>query len=493
MSIVDRSVSAAGGAASDTKSTIFEYGDRYFSTTRLYDAPRELVYRALTDPELIPKWWGPRYLTTVVVEADVRPGGRWRFVQRDPDGNEFAFEGTYLELVPPERIVQTFSYVAEMPVSSTETATLTDMGGKTLYHAVARFGTQEEMDNMVGSGMEEGATETMDRLDEVLTMLKQGDDSADRRLSVSRTIHAPRERVWRAFTDPAHLPHWWGPRGFSITTQEMDLREGGVWRFVMHGADGTDYPNVIRYTRLDKPSRIEGIHGAHSENDPDAFRMTVTLDERGDDTDVTLSLLFADAAQRDTAVREIGAIEGGRETLARLSERVELIRLDDEPRENQFVFTRTVNAPRSLVWKAYTDADALAAWWAPAGQTNKVLQLDLRPDGIYHYAQTSSIGKPIYGRFVYREVTPPERLVFVSSFSDEDGGIGDNPFGFAFPAEILNVVTLSEKDGRTTIEIRGAPIHATEEEVSAYRNLFSSLNAGYAGTLDNLERWLAAQ
>jgi uncharacterized protein YndB with AHSA1/START domain len=78
--------------------------------TRVFNAPRELVWKALTGPEAIPQWWGPRYLTTVVDKMDVRVGGAWRYVQHDPDGNEHAFNGVYKELTPPERIVYTFEY-----------------------------------------------------------------------------------------------------------------------------------------------------------------------------------------------------------------------------------------------------------------------------------------------------------------------------------------------------------------------------------------------
>ena len=139
-----------------------------FIITREFDAPRELVFRAYTDPEAIPKWWGPRRLTTTVDRMDVRPGGGWRFVQRDAEGNEFAFHGVYHEVVPPERIVGTFEFEGMPGHVALETTTLEDLGGRTRLTTTTVFQTVEDRDGMVASGMEEGATESMDRLEELL-------------------------------------------------------------------------------------------------------------------------------------------------------------------------------------------------------------------------------------------------------------------------------------------------------------------------------------
>jgi uncharacterized protein YndB with AHSA1/START domain len=136
--------------------------------TREFDAPRELVFKVYTDPEAVPKWWGPRGLTTTVDRMDVRPGGGWRFIQRDPGGNEFAFHGIYHEVVPPERIVGTFEFEGMPGHVALETATLEDLGGRTRLTTITVFQTVEDRDGMVASGMEQGAAESMDRLEELL-------------------------------------------------------------------------------------------------------------------------------------------------------------------------------------------------------------------------------------------------------------------------------------------------------------------------------------
>jgi len=160
----------------------------------------------------------------------------------------------------------------------------------------------------------------------------------------------------------------------------------------------------------------------------------------------------------------------------------------------EFVLTRTFDAPRDLVWKAWTSAEALAQWWGPKGATIRVIRLDFRPGGTFHYTMSFQPGHEMYGRFVYREIAAPERLVFVNSFSDAAGGITRAPFPQLqgkWPLEVLNVMTLTESGGRTTLTIHGAPINATEEERAIYAGNFPSMRQGFGGTFDQLADYLA--
>jgi uncharacterized protein YndB with AHSA1/START domain len=141
--------------------------DREIVSERVFDAPRERVFAAFTDPELIPQWWGPRGTTTTVDVMDVKPGGAWRFVIEGDDG-ENGFRGTYREVTPPERVVQTFEWEGMPGHVIVETVTFEDLGGRTKMTNVSLFHTPEERDGMLASGMEQGQTETLDRLDELL-------------------------------------------------------------------------------------------------------------------------------------------------------------------------------------------------------------------------------------------------------------------------------------------------------------------------------------
>lgn len=149
-------------------------------------------------------------------------------------------------------------------------------------------------------------------------------DAADRTLVITRVFDAPRELVFKAWTDPKHLINWWGPRGFTNTFHEVDIRPGGIWRFTMHGADGTDYPNVIVYDEVIPPKRLAYTHGSGEPNDPMQFQVTVTFADRGPKTELTMRSLFA-STDAFNQVKAMGAVEGANSTLDRLAE--ELVRL----------------------------------------------------------------------------------------------------------------------------------------------------------------------
>lgn len=159
----------AGSMADKTIPTISaKPGGREIIITTVYDAPRDRVWRAYTEPELIKQWWGPRYLTTNIDKMDVRQGGIWRFVQKDPQGNEYGFHGVFHELLRPERIVQTWEWEGMPGHPHMEIAHFEEKGGKTIVNAIAVFETVEDRDGILASGMEKGVNEGAERLAELL-------------------------------------------------------------------------------------------------------------------------------------------------------------------------------------------------------------------------------------------------------------------------------------------------------------------------------------
>jgi uncharacterized protein YndB with AHSA1/START domain len=166
----------------------------------------------------------------------------------------------------------------------------------------------------------------------------------------------------------------------------------------------------------------------------------------------------------------------------------------EAPAAQQFVITRTYDAPRELVWKAWTEADRLIQWWGPRGTKIRVIRLEVRPGGVFHYAMQFKPGSEMFGRFVYREIAAPERLVFINSFSDAGGGLTRAPFpqlGDKWPLEVMNTLTLTEQGGKTTLTLRGNPINATAEEVAMYVSMFDSMRQGFGGSFDKLAEHLA--
>jgi uncharacterized protein YndB with AHSA1/START domain len=142
--------------------------------------------------------------------------------------------------------------------------------------------------------------------------------TAGREIVISRVIDAPRELVFEAFTEVRHLSQWWGPEGFTTTTRSFELGIGGVWDFVMHGPDGTDYDEWITWTDIVPPERIAMLHGEHRD-DPNAFESVLTFEADGEATRIEMLTVFPTQELRDEAVQKHGAIEGGRQTLGNLA------------------------------------------------------------------------------------------------------------------------------------------------------------------------------
>lgn len=304
------------------RTKITSLGELEGQMERIFDAPPDRVFAAHSDPEAIPQWWGPSDLTTEVATLDFRVGGAWRFVQRDGEGNVHAFHGDYREIVPNKRIVTTFVYEGAPDKVIVESYTFDALAGaRTLLRVHSRFPDRETLDQMTAAGMEEGARETWERLARHVTKQNATSGEATDLLMV-RTIDATPEAVYAALTDEKHIGEWWGPAGFRTTTHSMDVREGGHWQHTMHGPDGTDYPNFIRYTAVEPNRRLAWEHG-QTPDGPVLFRASIDIEPAGDQTIVRLRHHFPTQAERDAVVKQHGAIEGGYDTLAHLAEVVE--------------------------------------------------------------------------------------------------------------------------------------------------------------------------
>jgi uncharacterized protein YndB with AHSA1/START domain len=244
------------------------------------------------------------------------------------------------------------------------------------------------------------------------------DLSNSREMRVIRDFDAPRELVWRALTDPAHVDVWWGPDGFTNTTKKIDVRPGGVWVFVMHGPDGTDFDNVVSYKEIVAPERLAYRHGStETENPEEDFNTVITLEDLGGKTRLTMVATFKDQAARDFVIREFGAAEGATQHLQKLSDHLERMEAEVSPKdvveESRVIrVSRIFNAPRELVWKAWTEPEQVARWWGPDGFTVEIHAMDVRPGGVWHLTMRGPDGAQYPNKSVFQEVVPPERIVF---------------------------------------------------------------------------------
>jgi uncharacterized protein YndB with AHSA1/START domain len=318
----------------------------------------------------------------------------------------------------------------------------------------------------------------------------------DRQLVITRVVDAPRDLVFRAFTEPAHVAQWWGPFGFKNTIHEMAVRPGGVWRLTMHGPDGTDYPNEIHFHHVVAPERLAFRHGSGIPGEPD-FEVEVTFAEEGGGTRVTLRQTHLSAAR----AAEVGkyAIEGGNQTLTRLQGYLGTMRecvsaavlegVVPDSGEDDFVLTRVLAAPRDLVFRVMTEPEHLSRWFGPAGMGLSVVSSELWPGGQLRYAMNPGPAR-MHGRFVYREVVPPARLAYVVSFTDDHFTPVRHPMSKTWPLEVLAINTLTELGGKTLLFGRSIPIHAAEADRETFRGGHRSMVEGFRGTFDQLDDYL---
>jgi uncharacterized protein YndB with AHSA1/START domain len=300
--------------------------------------------------------------------------------------------------------------------------------------------------------------------------------TAEREIVITRMLDAPRELAWQAMTDPRHVVQWWGPDGFTTTIQEMDVRPGGVWTHVMHGPDGTDYPNHSVFQEVVYPERIVFAHGGRKLGGPEAdFIGTWTFETVGSQTRITIHMVFPTAQARDAVVREYGAIEGGRQTLERLAEHLPRMGFDA-----RFLrLERVLDAPVALVFACWTQKQHMQRWWGPGSFTNPVCEMDVRVGGAWRIVMRAPDGTEYPCEGEYLEVVPNERLVFTNNATD---AAGKHVLGG------LTAVMFVEENGKTRMTISTS---ATALVADAVKYLLG-MEMGWTQSLERLAAEVAS-
>jgi uncharacterized protein YndB with AHSA1/START domain len=153
----------------------------------------------------------------------------------------------------------------------------------------------------------------------------------------------------------------------------------------------------------------------------------------------------------------------------------------------EFVISRMFDAPRALVWKAWTEPERLKQWWSPKGFTTHTCKVDLRPGGMFLYGMRAPDGAEVWGRFIYREIVAPEKLDFIVSFSNPAGGVTRHPWSESWPLHTRSIVTFEEQGGRTKVSVRWTPHEATDIERKTFEEGRDSMQQGWTGTFDQLD------
>ena len=314
-----------------------------------------------------------------------------------------------------------------------------------------------------------------------MTTAKKMQTGSDREIVITRLIDAPIGRVWRAWADPQEIVQWWGPHGFQTDAGRREFKVGGSWKHTMIGPDGARYPNAARYEEIVEGERIVYTNAGGREGDHQGvhFRAVVTFVAKGSQTELTLRSVFDTPAERDLVVREYHAIEGGHQTLSRLAAHI----------AGDFLISRLVDAPREKVWKCWTEPERLAAWFGPKGFETIAAKLDFRPGGTYHYCIRGS-GVDMWGKWTFQEIDAPEKLVFISAFSDKEGGLGRHPLAPTWPAQMATTVLFAGFGPKTLITIQWSPYQANEAERQTFSKGLASMHQGWTGTFERLDAYL---
>lgn len=300
--------------------------------TRVINAPREIVFRAWTDPDLMRRWWGPDGFTNPLCEIDARPGGSIRIDMQGPDGQIYPMTGEYREITEPDRVVihtiaiedEKGEAQLEMIVRA-EIAKFENQTKLTLQAAVVKSTPAAES---ALAGMPIGWNQSLYRLRELAAEVKMKENTpvspeklsepSDREVVMSRVFNAPRHLVYEAYTDPSIMLRWWGPKQYTTTVERMEVKEGGKMRFLQHGSDGKlyafngEFSEVVPGRRLAHTFEFEGMPGH-------IMDVTESFEEHAGRTKVTNRTVFQSMEDRD-GMLEMGMEKGASESWDRLAE-----------------------------------------------------------------------------------------------------------------------------------------------------------------------------
>ncbi|MFI5186185.1 MAG: SRPBCC domain-containing protein [Chitinophagales bacterium] len=287
--------------------------------------------------------------------------------------------------------------------------------------------------------------------------------SPGKELTITKLVNAPIKLVWEVWTNPEHIKHWWEPNGFTNTIFKMDVKPGGVWDFIMHGPDGTDYKNKSVYKEVVKHKKIVYDHISGPK-----FQFTVTFTEKENKTLIAIQMLFETAEEREQVIKVFKADVGLQQNIYKLEGYLRRI-----SGENEMKLTRIINAPREVVFRAWVDREQLEKWWGPKGFTNPVCNIDPKPGGniLIHMKAPDGIVYPIDGEF--HEIVEPEKVVFTSAALDKNG---------TRLFEVLNTVTFTDDDGKTKLSLHATVSNITDEG----KKYLDGMNEGWNQSIDRL-------
>jgi uncharacterized protein YndB with AHSA1/START domain len=312
-------------------------------------------------------------------------------------------------------------------------------------------------------------------------------DKKPNEIHLTRQYDAPLSAVWDAWNDPVQAAHWWGPRGFTITTHSKELKVGGMWHYTMHGPDGVNYVNKTRYLEVEHHKKLVYDHGGNDEKKP-LFRVTVLFSESKGKTVMDMTMACPTA---EDAVQTRGFIKkaSGNSTWDRLGEYLDKASTGKE----RFIINRTFDVPVDTMYDLWTKPEHFVRWLPPTGFKMRFINVDVKPGGQGFYemsAQNNSM--KMYGKVNYIKFERPHLIQYTQQFADEKGNIARHPMAPTWPETMLTTVTLAEEGaGRTRVTVSWEPYgQATAEEVATFVKQKAGMTQGWTGSFDKLDELL---
>jgi uncharacterized protein YndB with AHSA1/START domain len=450
---------------------IEDTSDREIIISRVVNARRELVWDAMTRPEHVMKWWGPNGFTTTIEEMDVRVGGRWKHIMHGPDGTDYPNESVFTEVVRPERIVYAHSGGRKggSIISKDFVWLFEEIGkGKTRVTIHQTYSSAADRDKVVREfGAIEGGKQTLARLNYFV---------GGEPVVIERTFAAAIETVWKALTEPDHMKKWYFPM------IEAFKPEVGFETTVIVRHDNKEIPHLWKVTEVVVGKKI-AYTWKYADSEGDSLVSWELFPEgKGTRLKLTHAGLESFDPEKSPKYAHGNFLQGWTYITGSLGEY--LMPVDDR----QFVISREFNAPRELLWKAWTDPKRMAQWWGPKDFTNSVCELDVRVGGAWRTVMRSPEGTEYPCQGVYREIVENEKLVMTLDCS----GHPDEWFDQVLPNRdktekpsltMVQTVTFDRSCSVTKLTVR-TTLESKEIRDAMVR---MGMNEGWSQSLDRLD------
>ncbi len=301
-------------------------------------------------------------------------------------------------------------------------------------------------------------------------------------IMLTRVYDAPLKLVWDAWTDLKHIEKWWGPRGFTLTTQSKELKAGGKWIYTMHGPDGTDYPNIATYHEVVPLEKLVYDHGGNAERQK-LFTVTATFREENGKTVLTIISAFDDAEAAKAAKAFIKSA-GGNATWDRLGEFLEEKYHGKDP----FIIQRSFDTDIKTMFSIWQNPESLAQMLGPKGAQTKFLRTDVREGGQSLWEMTIQ-SKAKHGVLVFDKIKPYSAFIYRQTFSDKDGKFTKAPHETPYPDQLLTTVEFFEEEPRVTrVSVRWDIVgSASEAEKKGFDELKPIMTTGWNESFDKVD------